>query len=85
MKKFTNAILVAGATLSLGACNVMETCSVEKGAYDSGPHGMERTAGTSKMIDYRDCHMGGDRSSYAYTDERTKASDGQPQEDSSQK
>jgi hypothetical protein len=60
------------------------TCPQKPGCFHTDPYSQERTAGKGMMVDYKQCHSGGDRGSYAYSDERTTASDGKSQADSSQ-
>lgn len=71
MKNSMKTIMLSCAVLGLAACH---TCP-EKSDYSSGPYA-DRTAGGGKVVHYEKCHMGGNRDSYAYGDERTKASDG---------
>lgn len=70
MKSTFTMAMLSCAVLGLAACH---TCP-ETGSYDAGPY--SRTAGSGNTADYSKCHMGGNRDSYAYSDERTKASDG---------
>ena len=69
-KKFAIVLLSTGL-LGLTACH---TCP-EKGDFTSGPYS-DRTAGSGKAVHYQKCHWGGERDSYAYGQEKTKASDG---------
>lgn len=82
MNRFVKSFVLVGAVGLLSACSF--TCD-KTADYKGGPYDYERTAGHHHEADITSCHWGGDRKSHAYADERTVASDGQPQEDSSMK
>lgn len=82
MKTVFKTLLLTGTVGLLSACSF--TCD-KTADYNGGPYDYERTAGHHHEADITSCHWGGDRTSHAYSDERTVASDGQPQDDSSLK
>ena len=81
MKSVFKSLVLVGAVVALGGCTV--TCD-HKGGYEGGPYaGTERSAGSGVESYPEQCHWGGNRESYVYSDEKTTASDGEPQADSS--